>query len=176
MGQPKRDSAAQVSESEAKWWLSLLCSAVRCGGAALLPHRHELEIIMRATFLDEREAVNKLGMKLLRRILYAITAVYVSNDYRLCNDQVWQNLMGCRLGTATPPKPGLTTLVWSGAQPPWWFADPDSAVQWHMPSDEEAWSHLSNVCCTGGLNFPRVGGLEFWNDFQAKNGQFNATM
>ena len=131
---------------------------------------------MRATFLDEREAVNKLGMKLLRRILYAITAVYVSNDYRLCNDQVWQNLMGCRLGTATPPKPGLTTLVWSGAQPPWWFADPDSAVQWHMPSDEEAWSHLSNVCCTGGLNFPRVGGLEFWNDFQAKNGQFNATM
>lgn len=166
----RRDSAAQVSESEAKWWLSLLCSAVRCGGAALLPHRHELEIIMRATFLDEREAVNKVGMKLLRRILYAITAVYVSNDYRLCNDQVWQSLMGCRLGSATPPKPGLTTLVWSGAQPPWWFEDPDSAVQWHMPSDEEAWSHLSTFQGSG------VRGLAFWNDFQAKNGRFNRTI
>eukprot|EP00913_Durusdinium_trenchii_P002054 g1897.t1 len=132
---------AGVSESEAKWWLSLLCSAVRCGGASLLPHRHELEMIMRATFLDEREAVNKLGMKLLRRILYALTAVYVCNDYRLCNDGVWQTLMACRLGSTVPPPAGLTTLVWSGAQPPWWFTDAESTVKWHMPSEEEvAWA------------------------------------
>eukprot|EP00435_Cladocopium_sp_Y103_P073232 s33_g42.t2 len=132
---------AGVSESEAKWWLSLLCSAVRCGGANLLPFRHELEMIMRATFLDEREAVNKLGMKLLRRILYSLTAVYVCNDYRLCNDSVWQSLMSCRLGSAAPNKAGLSTLVWSGAQPPWWLTDDTSAVKWHMPSEEEvAWA------------------------------------
>ena len=133
---------AQVSESEAKWWLSLLCSAVRCGGASLLPHRSELEMIMRATFLDEREAVNKLGMKLLRRILYTLTAVYVCNDYRLCNDHAWQKLMGCRLGSQVPPESSLMALVWSGAQPPWWFADAHSAVQWHMPSEEEVGTDL----------------------------------
>ena len=134
---PAKKKSYQVSESEAKWWLSLLCSAVRCGGEHLLPHRRELEMIMRASFLDEREAVNKLGMKLLRRILYTLTSIYVCNDYRLCNDEVWQQLMACRLGSSVPSESGLTTLVWSGAQPPWWLADAESKVQWHMPSEEE---------------------------------------
>ena len=75
----------------------------------------------------------------LRRILYSLTAVYVSNDYRLCNDSVWQSLMGCRLGSAAPSEAGLSTLVWSGAQPPWWLTDDTSAVKWHMPSEEEVW-------------------------------------
>ena len=69
----------EVSESEAKWWLSLLCSAVRCGGANLLPFRHELEMIMRATFLDEREAVNKLGMKLLLALAVSLCLGAVCN-------------------------------------------------------------------------------------------------
>lgn len=60
------------------------------------------------------------------------------NDYRLCNDGVWQTLMACRLGSTVPPPAGLTTLVWSGAQPPWWFTDAESTVKWHMPSEEEA--------------------------------------
>jgi hypothetical protein len=91
----------------------------------------------------------------LRRILYSLTAVYVSNDYRLCNDSVWQSLMGCRLGSAAPSEAGLSTLVWSGAQPPWWLTDDTSAVKWHMPSEEEVrgsgrgclwWDVLTSNC------------------------------
>ena len=128
---------AGVSESEAKWWLSLLCSAVRSGGASLLPHKEELQMIMKATFLDEREAVNKLGMKLLRRVLYSITSIYVCNDYRLCNEGAWKDLMDTRLGSQVPPAPALTSLVWSGAQPPWWYSESQSAVKWHVPTEAE---------------------------------------
>ena len=45
----------------------------------MLPFRHELEMIMRATFLDEREAVNKLGMKLLLALAVSVCFDAVCN-------------------------------------------------------------------------------------------------
>ena len=134
-----------VSESEAKWFLSLLSAVVRSGGSYLLVYRQQLETIIRSAVLDEREAVTKLGMKLLRRVLYAITAVYVQADYRLCDSSVWQGLMTSRRGSTVPAAAGLSSLLWSGLRGPWWLSkDPACAlasVSWHVPSEEEvAWA------------------------------------
>ncbi|CAJ1370251.1 unnamed protein product [Effrenium voratum] len=131
---------AGVSESEAKWWLSLLSATVRCGGASLLAHRQPLETIMRCAFLDEREVVTKLGMKLFRRVLYSLTSTYIGNDYRLCGGTMWQTLMSSRLGSAVPPE-AARTLLWSGAPPPWWITDATPSADWHVPSEDEvAWA------------------------------------
>ena len=134
-----------VSESEAKWFLSLLSASVRSGGSWLLAYRQQLEAVIRSALLDEREAVTKLGMKLLRRVLYATTAIYVQADYRLCDDSVWQGLMGCRRGSTVPGGAGLSSLLWSGVKGPWWLAGGASgasaSVSWHVPSEEEvAWA------------------------------------
>eukprot|EP00931_Biecheleriopsis_adriatica_P031464 TRINITY_DN18449_c0_g1_i1.p1 TRINITY_DN18449_c0_g1~~TRINITY_DN18449_c0_g1_i1.p1 ORF type:complete len:2089 (+),score=437.43 TRINITY_DN18449_c0_g1_i1:57-6269(+) len=130
-----------ISESEAKWLLSLLAATVRTGGEALLGYRTELEAVMRAAFLDEREAVPKLGMKVLRRVLYSITSTYVKSDYRLCGSDEWTKLMEGRLGSGSMPPGSNAVLQWSGAQPPWWANDSVPKVIWHTPSEAEvAWA------------------------------------
>ena len=135
-----------VSESEAKWFLSLLSSLVRSGGSCLLAHKTQLELVIRSALLDEREAVTKLGMKLLRRVLYAITAIYVETDYRLCDSSVWQGLMD-RRRSSTADGAALSCLLWSGVKGPWWLQEASASpsalasVSWHVPSQEEvAWA------------------------------------
>ena len=131
-----------VSESEAKWFLSLLSALVRSGGSHLLAYKQQLQTIIRSALLDEREAVTKLGMKLLRRILYAITAVYVQVDYRLCDASVWKGLMGCRRSSAAVGGAARSCLLWSGLKGPWWLGETGretalTSISWHVPSEEE---------------------------------------
>eukprot|EP00930_Biecheleria_cincta_P054815 TRINITY_DN41214_c0_g1_i1.p1 TRINITY_DN41214_c0_g1~~TRINITY_DN41214_c0_g1_i1.p1 ORF type:complete len:2072 (-),score=373.64 TRINITY_DN41214_c0_g1_i1:15-6230(-) len=130
-----------LSESEATWLLSVLAAVVRTGGAHLLEYKSDLEAVIKSALLDEREAVTKLGMKLMRRVLYAITSTYVQNDYRLCGSSTWSEMMAARLGGSSSSGV-LAPLEWSGAMPPWW-ADRQTKpkVAWHIPSEPEvAWA------------------------------------
>jgi hypothetical protein len=129
-----------VSDSEAKWFLSMLAATVRVGGAHLLTYKKELEAVVRSALLDERESVTKLGLKVLRRILYSMCSIYVDTDYRVCGTAEWNALIAARLGSAQGSV--LAPLAWSGPRPPWWAVDGASpSVTWHIPSEPEvAWA------------------------------------
>lgn len=146
---------AGVSESEATWLLSALCSSVRHGGAALLPFRPQLEAVIRAALLDEREIVPKIGVKLLRRVLFSVTATYVANDHRPCGAKEWEELLAARCGEAKPQT--LEPLRWIGPVPPWWTTSKPGVV-WHLPSEEEvAWARelvVGTIRQTGRLLAP----------------------
>lgn len=125
-----------ASESEVRWFLSALCATVRHGGATLLAYRADLEAAMHAALLDEREAVTKLGIKLLRRILYSITGIYINNDSRLCSSKDFDALLAARLSSSAPSNV-LAPLRWSGPTPPWWALGSPPSVRWHIPSEQE---------------------------------------
>jgi hypothetical protein len=131
---------AGVSDSEAKWNLSMLAATVRAGGSRLLTYKTDIESIVRSALLDERETVGKLGLKVLRRVLCSISSIYVDNDYRLCSAADWNTLMGSRLGSATSDV--AAPLAWSGPVCPWWAKDKESpSATWHIPSEQEvAWA------------------------------------
>jgi len=140
---PKKASASVapmhelgLSDSEAKWGLHLLAGIVRHGGEALVNFRSELETIIQSALMDEREAVVKLGAKLLRRILFSLTATYVRSDFRTCSEAAWESLMSARVG-GSGSKPGVAwPLKWWGWTEPWWAAEAPS-VCWHIPSERE---------------------------------------
>lgn len=134
------------SESEAKWCLNALSAVVRYAGAALLPYRGELEAVVTASLMDEREGIPKLGAKLLRRLLFSTSAIYMSNGYRLVGGSEWQRIMSAR--GATGFSGDAWPLKWWGQKPPWWAnhcfnkGGSDSLsrslqVEWHMPAREE---------------------------------------
>lgn len=126
-----------VSENEAKWFLSLVAGAVRHGGEALLPFRGQLEAVVKSAMADEHEDVTKLGLKLLRRILYSITATYVRSDFRGCSNEAWKALLAARSGGASAQQQSpLWPLKWWGWTSPWWSEEPPS-IQWHVPSAQE---------------------------------------
>lgn len=126
-----------LSDSEAVWSLHLLAGVVRHSGEALLTFQTELETVIQSALMDEREAVVKLGAKLLRRILFSLTATYARSDFRCCSDGAWKKLMAARVGSGEGGKAeDVWPLKWWGWTEPWWESESPS-VCWHVPSERE---------------------------------------
>merc|ERR1719329_345641 len=121
-----------LSESETKWLMSGLIATVRFGGEALLKYRGELEAVVAAALTDDRGMqVPKHGVKLLRRVLFSITATYVPRDFRICSAPEWDHLLATRRGQDKSSQDW--PLKWWGWTPPWWSTG-SLSVEWHVPS------------------------------------------
>jgi hypothetical protein len=122
------------SESEDAWLLHALTATVRHAGPVLLSYRKDLEAVILSALMDERDKIVKLGVKLLRRILFTLTSTYVANDYRMCCAKSWQKIMASRRSEGASKE--AWPLKWHGWTPPWWTTEAPS-VEWHVPSESE---------------------------------------
>eukprot|EP00741_Cyanophora_paradoxa_P001728 tig00000498_g1675.t1 len=104
------DPASHPADSEWTWHVGLLAQAVRRAGAALLKHLPALRRLLDAAFADAgKKKVVKAGGKLLRRVLWALTAVYTT-DLRSLPPSAWKVRP---LSLPSPPAPSPLSFVLS---------------------------------------------------------------
>ena len=117
-----------LSESELRWWVTILSHLIRKAGAALLPYLPQLRAVLRLTCTHTELEVMEASAKLRRHLLQSLLATYLTES-RSLPPRVWRSA-------------SVRAAPWQtwGWRPPLQPASARVAAvcpSWHEPSAEE---------------------------------------
>ena len=79
----KGDKLQPLSESELRWWVTILSHLIRKAGSAVLPYLPQLKAVLRLTCTHTELQVMEASAKLRRHLLQSLLSIYLTESRSL---------------------------------------------------------------------------------------------